>query len=274
MFALNTYSYIHRATAAACLRNWAGRGLTLFEVMVYPGHFWPQDLSTADRRAWRRFVDENGLRLCSLNMPNIDLNIAAADPLVRRYSVDHLLRVIALAGEIGAEAVVIGPGKPNPLSPAPEEQLRGWMQAAMDRLVPAAAAAERVLAIENMPFAFLPGAAQIAEAARDYPAATVRLVYDIANAAFVAEPLDQGFRAVRERLHLVHLSDTDRTVYRHGPVGSGSVDFQAAAAAARDAGYTGPSVLEIITEAPDREIAESIGELERMGWPITARSRP
>lgn len=271
MFALNTYSYIHTTTAAACLRAWSGRGVHCFEVMVYPGHFWPQDLTDSDRQSFRRFLEENGITLCSLNMPNVDLNIASADPLMRDYSLGHLVRVIQLASDVGAPGVVIGPGKPNPLSPAPRDQLLGWYRGAMDRLVEEANAAQVRLLLENMPFAFLPMARDIADVAADYPRDSVGLVYDIANAVFVGENLSEGFNKVSDRLALVHLSDTKHDTYQHAPVGTGAVDFELAFSAAERAGYRGPSVMEIITDTPDATIADSMSKLTRFGWSAAQR---
>ena len=53
-FGCNTYSYIRSHDAAACLAHLAAMGFREFELMVYPGHLWPGDLSPEARRAWRR----------------------------------------------------------------------------------------------------------------------------------------------------------------------------------------------------------------------------
>src|SRR5215472_12693780 len=130
-FGANTYSYMLSQDAPTCLARLGALGFREFEVMVYPGHLWPADLSAAERGALRRQIERNGWTLTSLNMPNIDINVAAAAPGMRAYSLALLEDTVRLAGELG---VVIGPGKANPLFPADASDLIGYFFAALDRL--------------------------------------------------------------------------------------------------------------------------------------------
>src|ERR1700709_2080924 len=114
MFGCNTYSYMRSLSAEACLARLADQGFEEFEVMVHPGHLWPADLSAEQRRALRRTIEQRKLRLVSLNMPNIDINVASAAPGMRAYSLQLLVDTVRLAGDLGARGVVIGPGKANP----------------------------------------------------------------------------------------------------------------------------------------------------------------
>ena len=118
-FACNTYSYTISHGAEACLLHLADLGFTDFELMIYPGHLWPPNDETASRAALRRFVQSRSLRIVSLNMPNVDINVAGAAEQMRRYSIDLLKGIVTLAGALGVPGVVIGPGKANPLFPAP-----------------------------------------------------------------------------------------------------------------------------------------------------------
>ena len=74
---MNSYSYTIDHTAEAFLTNLAGRGYREFELMVYPGHMWPKAMTAADRTKLRRHAESLGARIVTLNMPNIDVNIAA-----------------------------------------------------------------------------------------------------------------------------------------------------------------------------------------------------
>ena len=85
-FGANTYSYMRSHGAAACLTRLAGLGFREFEVMVHPGHLWPSDMTAAKRRELRRLIETSGWTLTALNMPNIDINVAAAAPGMRAYS--------------------------------------------------------------------------------------------------------------------------------------------------------------------------------------------
>lgn len=265
-FAVNTYAYSFSHSAGDCIETYAGSGALGLEVMMYPGHAWPDDLDAGARRALKQKSRDAGLPLISLNMPNIDINVAAAAPGMRAYSIETLHRILALAGDLEVPGVVIGPGKQNPLMPAPTEELLGHFHRAMESLVPAARAAGTRLLVENMPFAFLPGAEELMTALEPYATADAGVVYDVANGYFHGEDLAAGFLRVAPRLALVHVSDTPREVYLHAPVGQGTLPFVEAATACHATGYDGPVMLEIICGDPDREIPASAAALSQSGW--------
>jgi len=265
-FALNTYSHTLLGPLATQLPGFAQAGFRELELMMYPEHLWPPAMDAAARTALRRSLDALGLKVRTVNQPNVDINVAAASPEMRRYSLDILRSVISLGAELGAEGVVIGPGKPNPLLPAPAEQLRGWCFEALDTLLPHADACGIRLLMENMPFAFLPDAERMMATLERYGAEQIGVVYDVANAHFIGEDLEAGFARVALRLHTVHLSDTSRAAYRHDPVGIGDVDFVKALAGACAAGYRRAPVLEIISADPRRDIEDSARRLAALGW--------
>jgi len=261
MFGCNTYSYMRSHSAEACLARLADFGFEEFELMVHPGHLWPAELTVAQRSAIRRIMQQRGLQLTALNMPNIDINVAGAAAEMRAYSLNLVSETVRLAGELGARGVVIGPGKANPLFPAPAAELNGHFFAALDKLCPIAKKAGTALWVENMPFAFLPAIGQLTDALKRYGNDAVRVVYDIPNAYFIGEDFADGLRQCRERLALVHLSDTGRQVYRHDPVGLGTVPFADVPRALAAVGYTARPMLEIISRDPDRDIVASAGKL-------------
>jgi sugar phosphate isomerase/epimerase len=265
-YAVNTYSYIQDYSAEDCLRRLAGMGATAFELMMYPGHCWPNELDAGQRRELARLCRDNGWRFTSFNMPNVDLNLAAASVEMRKYTLAILRGVFELAGDLGSPAVVIGPGKPNPLFPLPKERMLGWFFEALDELVPLAEKSGVAILVENMPFAFLPQAAEVMAALARYGHDEIGVVYDVANAVFIGEDLAQGFEQVRSRLRLVHLSDTGREAYRHDPVGRGIVPFREVAALLSSAGYRELPVLEIVSRAPETDLPDSVRKLSEMGW--------
>jgi L-ribulose-5-phosphate 3-epimerase len=266
MFGCNTYSYMRSHSAEACLARLADFGFQEFELMVHPGHLWPADLSAEQRRVIRRAIEQRGLQLTTLNMPNIDINVAGAAAEMRAYSLNLLTETVRLAGELGARGVVIGPGKANPLFPAAAVELVGYFFAALDRLAPVAEASGTALWVENMPFAFLPAIGALVDALKHYGNDAVRIVYDIANAHFIGEDFTAGLKQCRERLALVHLSDTGAQVYRHDPVGRGTVPFADVPRALHAAGYTARPMLEIVSRDPDRDIIASAGKLAVLGF--------
>ena len=266
MFGCNTYSYMRSLGAEACLMRLADLGFEEFEVMVHPGHLWPADLSAPQRRALRNTIEQHQLRLVSLNMPNVDINIASAAPGMRAYSLQLLIDTVRLAGELGARGVVIGPGKANPLFPAGPEELIKHFFDALDVLCPVAQTSGTALWVENMPFAFLPAIADLLAALKRYGNDAVRIIYDIPNAWFIGEDFADGLRQCSARLELVHLSDTGLQAYRHDPVGLGTVPFAQVPAALVAAGYTARPMLEIISRDPDSDIVASAAKLAALGF--------
>jgi L-ribulose-5-phosphate 3-epimerase len=269
-FAINTYSYTLSHPAADCLRHLAAQGYTDFELMMYPGHLWPAHTDAAARRALRDLVEGQGLRIMSLNMPNIDLNIAAAGEEMRRHTLGLLHGILELAGDLGVPGVVIGPGKANPLMAAPRERLLGHFFRALDELAPHAERVGTQLYVENMPFAFLPDAEGLMAALERYGDDRIAVIYDVANGVFIGEDPAAGLRRVGDRLKLVHLSDTPREAYRHSAVGEGVVPFAEVPPVLEEVGYRDLPMLEIIADDPDRALRASVERLFELGWPAHA----
>jgi L-ribulose-5-phosphate 3-epimerase len=265
-FGCNTYSYIYAKRADACVAHLVDLGFREFELMVHPGHLWPASPKAEGLAELRREVDRAGARIVTLNMPNIDINVAAMSEEMRRYSLGVLEGMVMLAGELGVPGVVVGPGKANPLLPADAAQLLPYFFAALDRLAPVAAKSGTALWAENMSFAFLPGIDALMTALDRYGDASIGIVYDVANAHFIGEDIHAGLKRAQPRLKLVHLSDTGRQSYRHDPVGKGDVPFAAIPAMLRDVGYRERAMLEITSFNPDADIVDSVTRLAAMGF--------
>jgi sugar phosphate isomerase/epimerase len=265
-FGVNTYAYTGSHAAADCLARLADQGYRDFELMMAPGHLWPAHADAAARRQLRQLVEARGLRLISLNMANLDLNIAALAEEMRRHTLGLLHAILGLAGDLGVPGVVIGPGKANPLLPAAEEVLLGHFFGALDELAPHAERVGTRLYVENMPFAFLPKAHQLMAALERYGDQKIALVYDLANGHFAGEDPAAGLRRVASRLALVHVSDTCRERYRHSAIGQGSVPFATLPPVLAEVGYREPPMLEIIADDPDRALAASVRRLLELGW--------
>jgi sugar phosphate isomerase/epimerase len=271
MFGCNTYAYMMSESAGSCVARLADLGFAEFEFMVHPVHLWPAELSAAQRRALHVLIERRGLRLIALNIPNIDINIASTVPEMRRYSVDLLAETVRLAGELGARGVIISPGRASPLLPAGEDELTGYFFAALDRLGPIAASSGTALWIENVPTTWNPTIRGLMASLDRYGNDTVRIIYDIANAHFIAEDFVDGLRQCRDRLELVHLSDTGQEVFRHDPVGLGTVPFAEVPGALAAVGYTMRPMLEIISRDPERDILDSVERLAAMGFARSVR---
>ena len=262
-FGINTYSYTQSMSAAECVHMLADRGVGSVELMFYPGHLWITDGPVVIRDL-RSALEQTGVKLVSVNGPNVDLNIAAATAEMREYSISLNTEYLRVATELDAEGLILGPGKPNPLFPMQKELMEEHFFRALDTLLPISERCGVDLWIENMPFAFLPDADGMMASLDRYGAEDIGVCYDVANAHFIAEDVVAGFDRVRSRLRLVHLSDTGQSVYRHDAVGLGDVDFATALAKVNTLGLEYAPMLEIISLDADRDIARSIRTLSSL----------
>jgi L-ribulose-5-phosphate 3-epimerase len=264
-FGVNTYSYIFGASAADTVARLADQGYGGVELMFFPGHLWPTELDASQLRSLRQLCEQR-LRLVSVNMPNIDINVAAAAEEMRTYTLNLLVQFVRCAGELGAGGIIVGPGKANPLFPMPRDRMISYFYRALDRLAPLARQAGVRLFIENMPFAFLPDAESLMKVVDGYGDEGIRVIYDVANAHFIGESPGDGLRRVRDRLSLVHFSDTTRQIYRHDPLGCGDVPLAGIASVMKEIGYTELPMLEVISPDPDADIADSCRRLREAGF--------
>jgi L-ribulose-5-phosphate 3-epimerase len=263
-FGVNTYSYIFDGSADDTVARLADQGYGGVELMFFPGHLWPAELDASRLRGLRNLCEQR-LRLVAVNMPNVDINVAAAAEEMRAYTLDLLTKFVRCAGELGAGGIIVGPGKPNPLFPMPRDRMISYFYRALDTLAPLARQVGTRLFIENMPFAFLPDAAALMKIVDGYGDDSIRVIYDVANAHFIGESPTEGLRRVRDRLSLVHFSDTTRQSYKHDPMGRGDVPLAGLASVMKEVGYTELPMLEIISLNPDVDIADSCRRLREAG---------
>src|SRR6202158_2849288 len=264
-FAVNTYSYIFDGRATDAVARLADQGYGGVELMFFPGHLWPAELDAAKLRKLRQ-LGEARVRRFAFNMPNVDINVAAAAEEMRTYTLNLLVQFVRCAGELGASGIIVGPGKANPLFPMPRDRMISYFYRALDTLAPLARQAGTRLLIENMPFAFLPDAESLMNVVDGYGDDSIRVIYDVANAHFIGEAPTDGLRRVRDRLSLVHFSDTTRQSYKHDPLGCGDVPLAGVASVMKEIEYTELPMLEVISLKPDSDIADSCGRLRQTGF--------
>ena len=269
-FAINTYSYTFSGSAAETVAKLADQGYGGVELMFFPGHLWPSELDASKLRSLRQLCEAR-LRLVAVNMPNVDINVAAAAEEMRGYTLDLLTKFVRCAGELGAGGIIIGPGKPNPLFPMPRDRMISYFYRALDVLAPLARQVGTRLLIENMPFAFLPDAESLMKIVDGYGDDSLRVIYDVANAHFIGESPTDGLQRVRDRLSLVHFSDTTRQSYKHDPLGRGDVPLAGIASVMNEVGYTELPMLEVISHTPDADIGDSCRRLREAGVGCDAR---
>lgn len=269
-YTINTYSYTSQYSALACIRHLSDMGFTSFEMMLIPGHFWPSLATAAERKQIATLLAERGLQLETLNQPNLDINLAALSPECRDYSCAVVSSAMELAAEWNARAVVVNPGKTNPVFPAGAQVLADRFRSSLDILVPRAAELGVRLIVKNHPLSWLYKGADLLAFFDEYGWANIGLAYDVANAAYGRESVLHTLPSIAEHLSAVYVADTPLEEFRHDEVGAGVVQFTPISAALATIGYKGPTIIEVVSPDPDRAISQSVSELERLGWPSPA----
>ncbi len=129
------------------------------------------------------------------------------------------------------------------------------------------------LAIENVPFASFPDAASLGAFVRSFGTPVVAACYDAANAHYVREDPAEGIRDLADLIRIIHVSDTPQDVWKHDPVGTGTVPFAAVAEAIAEIGFEGPTMLEVLDKDPEAAITRSHDLLAQAGFPARIGGR-
>lgn len=266
---INTFSYLWSATAIDAIAELVDSGYKTFEVPISSPHCWPDEISVQERSASRARLDGYGATIRSLNAGGYDINLASPGANMRRKSIDHIKQVIDLAEAWSVTDVVISPGTRRPMISPSLEKVYGWMYESLEALIPLAKQAGTRLLFENTPYCFTPTIEDLAGVVSTINDEAVKIVYDVANAAYIKEDPGQGLRSHHESIGLVHISDTGTDTWGHDPIGTGVIDWKELGNAVKDTCGVNNVVLEIIREEnPLQEFNKAMQDLENQGWDL------
>jgi sugar phosphate isomerase/epimerase len=269
--AASTFPFLYSHAALGAMKHLRTLGYDAYEMMIFPPHCWPREMTVAQRRDVKAWLDGEGSRITSFCYPLLDNNPNGTDRLMRAYTLDRYREAIDLAAEWGCPYVVAIPGPVGSLINPPRDWMLNWFVEGMQELVRYAKGTGVKLLLENVPFTFLPTAQDMADTAR-LIGPEVGVNFDVCNSAYIKEDVGAAIRMLGSLLQNVHISDSGYAEFKHVRLGTGMVEPGPAAAALRDIGYTGETVLEIITDAlqpgadPDGDIIASHDILAQNGW--------
>jgi len=271
---INTFSYLWSATAIDAMVELAGHGFRVFEVPISSPHCWPAEMTPAMRSDGRARLQDCGVSVRSLNAGGYDVNLASPAANMRRKSTDHIKDVIDLAFDWGAVDVVISPGTRRPMISPSLKNTFGWLYESLDVLLPRAEQAGVRLLLENTPYCFRPTLEDMLVVVKHYDNERLKIVYDVANAAYIKEDPVACLMSEHSAIGLVHISDTGLDEWGHDPIGTGVIDFEELAKAVEATCKIENVVLEIIREKePLEEIYKGIAELRKRGWHLEVPGR-
>jgi sugar phosphate isomerase/epimerase len=266
---INTFSYLWSSTAIDAIAELTEHGYKTFEVPISSPHCWPDEISTSERAAMKARLDDYGANIRSLNAGGYDINLASPGANMRRKSIDHIKSVIDLAVAWDATEVVISPGTRRPMISPPLDRTYGWLYESLDTLLPLAKQAGTRLLMENTPYCFTPTIQDLAGIVSTIDDDELRIVWDVANAAYIEDDPVAGLLTHHESIALVHISDTGLDIWGHDPIGTGVVDFAGLGSAVEATCGVDNVVLEIIREENTlHEFSQAMHELANLGWKL------
>lgn len=122
------------------------------------------------------------------------------------------------------------------------------MYESLDNLIPLAKQAGVRLLLENTPYCFTPTIHDLAGVVSTVNDDIIKIVYDVANAAYIGEDPVASLRSSQEDIALVHISDTGLGTWGHDPIGTGVIDFEGLGDAVEETCGVSNVVLEVIRE--------------------------
>ena len=266
---INTFSYLWSSTAIDAIAELVDNGYETFEVPISSPHCWPDEISISERSAIGAKLSEYGARVRSLNAGGYDINLASPGANMRLKSIEHVKSVIDLAAAWDVPEVVISPGTRRPMIPPSLERAYGWMYESLGSLIPLAKQAGTRLLLENTPYCFTPTVRDLAGIVSTVNDDVLKIVYDVANAAYIREDPVAGLLSNQESIALVHISDTSLETWGHDPIGTGVVDFEGLGGAVEATCGVGNVVLEIIREENTLyEFDKAMHDLRDRGWKL------
>jgi L-ribulose-5-phosphate 3-epimerase len=267
---ISTFSYLWSATAIDTICDLSPRGYNVFEIPISSPHCWPDEMRPAMRSEARRRMQDCAASVRSLNAGGYDINLASPAANVRRRSIEHIKSVIDLAFDWGATEVVISPGTRRPMISPPLPQTLGWLYESLEVLLPRAEQGGARLLLENTPYCFRPTLDELVGVVEEVNSEKLKIVYDVANAAYINEDCVASLLSGKSAIDLVHISDTGLDEWGHDPIGTGVINFEDLGRAVDATCKVENAVLEIIREKnPLEEINKGIDELHKRGWNLT-----
>lgn len=257
-----TFSFMWSEPAPLTMRRIGELGLKEFDVIMAPGHLWPDELDGAARRQLRQELAQEGLRVESTNMPALDFNLGSCLPEVRAHAVSRYADALRLSADLGGRGVVVVPGRVSGLLPPRRDDTLAWLGDSIAALLKIADETGQDLLLETHPLTAIASAEAMAAFVEPFGHTRLLVAYDVANAEFIGEDQVEAIRRLRSVLAQVHLSDATRTSWRHDRAGLGTVRFDRVRAALEEIDFGGVAIIEVIS--PDT-LTDTKATLEAWG---------
>ena len=225
------------------------------EIMADVPHAFPQHLTPERKSSLLQ-----RLRQLDLSVSNIDAFTLFAcgdtyhptwieeDSRLRQVRIDHTLRCIDLASELGAKTISLQPGGPLIGTNLTREVASDRFAQGLRLVLPHAKASNIILAIEPEPGLLIESSAEYIEFKNRYfpHEPIVRMNCDIGHLYCVGDDPAEVIRGLPQQIAHVHLEDIGKNrVHQHLTPGKGAIDFPRVFQALADIRYEGRITVEL-----------------------------
>jgi sugar phosphate isomerase/epimerase len=263
--AFSTNAYLKFSFAEAA-RRLAAIGYEAVEIMADVPHAWPACLLEEQKQAIRDDLKKNRLAISNINAFMMNAlndrrqkywhpSWIEPDKNYRNIRVDHTIRALTLAKELGAPCITTEPG-------GPVEKGASWSAALklfVEELKPVIAHAEKegvLLLVEPEPDLLIEKAEQFEEFMKHIDSPAVGLNFDIGHFYCVKDEPAPTVRRLAKYIRHVHLEDIAATrVHHHLVPGEGAIDFKSTLQALKEIGYKGWITIELYPYVDDPDPA-------------------
>ncbi|TDQ16715.1 sugar phosphate isomerase/epimerase family protein [Phyllobacterium brassicacearum] len=249
-FGVHTFGFVWNETAVEALGKLAQQGFRKFQLLASDPHFNIREHGSSEWVAVRDQIASIDGNLLALDLPVGDYNLASPMPDVTQFAIAAHRRAVDAAAFLGASHITVGSGRKHALIPAKSGVLEEIFRNSLMTLADYARERGIRILFENHPLGVFPDAASMNELLEQCAIDTIDVVYDVANARAIGEGPCTGLELLRDRLRVIHLSDSMEGKWQHAPIGSGQVDFRNILQTIQRIGFEGDIVIEIISEDP------------------------
>jgi sugar phosphate isomerase/epimerase len=226
-------------------------------------HAWPAYLLPEQKRAIRDALASHDLRISNVNAFMMHAvndrrqkywhpSWIEPDAHYRQVRIDHTLRALTLAKELGAKCITTEPG-----GPLDGRKWDNCLKLFVEMLKPVVEHAEKegvMLLVEPEPDLLIETADQYLEFATKIQSPMLGLNFDIGHFYCVKDEPAPTVHKLKDHIRHVHLEDIAATrVHHHLIPGEGVIDFGSTLKALKEVGYDAWVTVELYTchEAPD-----------------------
>jgi sugar phosphate isomerase/epimerase len=263
--AFSTNAYLKYPFADAVSRL-AKIGYSGVEIMADVPHAWPAYLLEDQKQAIRESLTKNKLQISNINAFMMNAindrrqkywhpSWIEPDVNYRHIRIDHTMRALSLARELGAKCITTEPGGPV----EPGESWKAALGLFVEMLKPVIAHAEKqgvLLLIEPEPGLLIETADQFLELMRHLDSPAVGLNFDVGHFYCVNDDPPATVSRLAKYTRHYHLEDIAATrVHHHLVPGEGAIDFAATLRAIMATGYDGWITIELYPYVDDPDPA-------------------